>query len=230
MRSKKGFTLIELLVVISIISLLSSIVLASLNTARAKARDAARVASLKQVQNAIELYASNHNGAYPETLASAGQQSSDAGRSNSCATYTALDTGCGGGNGDAGGGGDGSCGQPIGDWNNTLQVLVSSNLIGSIPKDPTNKGYANAGSLCYTYTTYPVGPWTPAGHWHTMTCDGEPIGNYSYALLFSTEATNLSLPKFGASANLKYSGYSDGGQGPNAVWNTYTYCILGPHR
>ena len=37
----KGFTLIELLVVISIISLLSSVVLSSLNAAREKARIAA---------------------------------------------------------------------------------------------------------------------------------------------------------------------------------------------
>jgi prepilin-type N-terminal cleavage/methylation domain-containing protein len=41
LSNKKGFTLIELLVVISIISLLSSVVLASLNSARDKARLAA---------------------------------------------------------------------------------------------------------------------------------------------------------------------------------------------
>ncbi len=61
---KKGFTLIELLVVISIISLLSSIILSSLTSARAKTRDAARVSDIRQMRNALELYYSTNN-SYP---------------------------------------------------------------------------------------------------------------------------------------------------------------------
>lgn len=57
----KGFTLIELLVVISIIGLLSSIVLASLNAARSKSRDSQRKQDLIQLRNALELYYSVNN-------------------------------------------------------------------------------------------------------------------------------------------------------------------------
>lgn len=52
----KGFTLIELLVVIAIIGVLASIVLASLNSARQKSRDARRITDVKQIQLALELY------------------------------------------------------------------------------------------------------------------------------------------------------------------------------
>lgn len=59
-----GFTLIELLVVISIIGILSSLAVVSLNNARVKARDAKRVSDIKQVQTALELYLSDKDG-YP---------------------------------------------------------------------------------------------------------------------------------------------------------------------
>lgn len=52
----KGFTLIELLVVVAIIGILSSVVLASLNSARAKARDARRKSDLTQIRTAMEMY------------------------------------------------------------------------------------------------------------------------------------------------------------------------------
>lgn len=64
MAPKRGFTLIELLVVIAIIGLLSSVVLASLGAARAKANNTRRVADLQQLRTALELYYSS-NGAYP---------------------------------------------------------------------------------------------------------------------------------------------------------------------
>ena len=56
-----GFTLIELLVVISIITLLSSVIFASVNIARAKARDSKKITESRQVSNAIALYYLKNN-------------------------------------------------------------------------------------------------------------------------------------------------------------------------
>jgi prepilin-type N-terminal cleavage/methylation domain-containing protein len=55
LKQNKGFTLIELLVVIAIIGILSSIVLASLNTARAKGSDAAIKANLSNIRAQAEI-------------------------------------------------------------------------------------------------------------------------------------------------------------------------------
>lgn len=65
-RGLRGFTLIELLVVIAIIGLLSSVVLASLSSARTKARDARRLSDLNQMRVALELYR-DKNGQYPSS-------------------------------------------------------------------------------------------------------------------------------------------------------------------
>ncbi len=66
-KTKKGFTLIELLVVIAIIGLLSTLAIVALNSARQKSRDAKRVADVKQIQTALELYY-NDNFGYPASV------------------------------------------------------------------------------------------------------------------------------------------------------------------
>lgn len=66
-KQQKGFTLIELLVVIAIIGILATIVMVSLNTARAKARDARRVSDIRQLQLALQMYYDT-SGSYPAAL------------------------------------------------------------------------------------------------------------------------------------------------------------------
>jgi len=66
-NKKSGFTLIELLVVISIISLLSSTVVASVRTARIKAHNAIRLHNFHTLQISLELYHDDY-GIYPKTF------------------------------------------------------------------------------------------------------------------------------------------------------------------
>ncbi len=75
MKTNKGFTLIELLVVIAIIGILSSVVVASLNIARAKGADTAIKSNLNTVRTQSSIFfdqSGNTYGADATTCADAG--------------------------------------------------------------------------------------------------------------------------------------------------------------
>lgn len=66
----RGFTLIELLVVISIIGILATLVSANLNSARSRARDAARKSDIRNTATGLRLYF-NDKGYFPSDGSSA---------------------------------------------------------------------------------------------------------------------------------------------------------------
>jgi prepilin-type N-terminal cleavage/methylation domain-containing protein len=110
--NQQGFTLIELLVVVAIISLLSSVVLASLNGARAKARDARRIADIHQMRLALELYFDSNNN-YP----------GEAGWCDSSKNVTAVDCV-----------GDGGGSWPLGG----IVDVENQGFMSKLPLDPIN--------------------------------------------------------------------------------------------
>jgi prepilin-type N-terminal cleavage/methylation domain-containing protein len=69
---RRGFTLIELLVVIAIIGILSSVVLASLNSARNKGADAAVKSNLANARAEAEIFYDSTGNTYTGVCASTG--------------------------------------------------------------------------------------------------------------------------------------------------------------
>lgn len=63
----KAFTLIELLIVIVIIGILAVALIPRLTWSQWRARDVARKADLRQIENALALYSADNNGNYPVT-------------------------------------------------------------------------------------------------------------------------------------------------------------------
>lgn len=130
---EKGFTLIELLVVIAIIGVLASIVLASLNNARTKARDTRRITDIKQIQLALELYFDGFGaGKYPDPNPTATPKCT--------AVLPAV---------------------PTADENHGLQVLQINGYIPVVPRDPNRTGndlcYLYAAPAATNNTTYHLG-------------------------------------------------------------------------
>ena len=66
MRREKGFTLIELMVVIVIIAILAAVALPNFMGATEKARESAVRSAMKTIQTALEMYATDHSGTYPD--------------------------------------------------------------------------------------------------------------------------------------------------------------------
>jgi len=66
---RKGFTLIELLIVIVIIAIIAGLAIVGLKSVRGNSRDIKRVADMRQLQTALEIYR-NDNDVYPSIITS----------------------------------------------------------------------------------------------------------------------------------------------------------------
>lgn len=65
MKSTKGFTLIEVLVVVLILAVLAALVVPRIAQSTTDAKDATDAANWAMLVRALELYATNNDGAYP---------------------------------------------------------------------------------------------------------------------------------------------------------------------
>lgn len=163
---QKGFTLIELLVVIAIIGLLSSVVLASLNLARAKARDVNRIANIKQMQTALELYFDD-NGFYPSP-------NPDFPSSDPTLNYRVLD-----------------CNGPYSaTWGGLFDVELAPYL-SEVPHDPLFPN--NTWPFCFYYFDEPYA-WCPGEHSYTIIF-GTEVSTFDLPL-YSIQGENGSAARY----------------------------------
>ena len=65
-NKNKGFTIVEVLVVLAVASMIASFVMVSIRESRMKSRDTNREQNIKQIQNALALYAASVGGNFPQ--------------------------------------------------------------------------------------------------------------------------------------------------------------------
>jgi prepilin-type N-terminal cleavage/methylation domain-containing protein/prepilin-type processing-associated H-X9-DG protein len=128
-HTRRAFTLIELLVVIAIIAILAAILFPVFARARENARRASCQSNLKQIGLGVFQYAQDYDEKYPRWWF----------ENDGTAGWTAVTTGAGGPNVDAG-------------WAEVIQPYLKSTQIFQCPSE-TN-GPAPAGSNSFGYTDY----------------------------------------------------------------------------
>ncbi len=166
---RRAFTLVELLVVIAIIGLLSTVAVVAFGSARSRSRDTKRMADIKGIIQAMDIYKLDHNDQYPDPSGALG-----------CACGSLATGACCLGHGDAG-----TC------WNGTAHgcTALDNDLapyMAKIPDDPENA--ANSYGDAYVYLDASVtGGWVtpgPALHWgydqaaNSTNCFGGVFGNW----------------------------------------------------
>lgn len=162
-KRQTGFTLIELLVVIAIIGLLASVVLLSLNSAREKSRNAKRLADVRQIASALELYF-NDCGSYPvQTSVTLGDGASGG------TTYKLVqgNSGCGAN--------DASAIATVGGFYSTATAGTGTSYIGTLPKNPLpldNTPTCTTANGNYVYTG-------TANNYTLLFCLGSATGGYA---------------------------------------------------
>ncbi len=70
---RKGFSLIELVIVVVIIGIIAAIAIPRMSRGTANAADSALAGNLSVLRNAVDLYQTEHNGAYPTVAGFAAQ-------------------------------------------------------------------------------------------------------------------------------------------------------------